>query len=100
MTIPFWRNVSIVLLAAEAFILTLFPLVAFYFANRGLRRLRSFLRPIFPQTRARVQQVERVTALSSELIVAPIIAAYALAARLQRIVLVMVGLPRRRVFRD
>lgn len=100
MTIPFWRNVSIVLLAAEAFVLVLLPLVALYFANRGLRRLRSFLQPIFPQARARVQQVERATTLASELIVAPIIAAYALAARLQRIVLVMVGFSRRGVFRS
>ena len=94
MTIPFWRDVSVVLLAVEAFVLILIPLVALYFANKGLRRLRSFLRPIFPRTRARVQQVERVTAQAGELIVAPIIATYALAARLRCIVLTMSGLPR------
>jgi len=94
MTIPFWRNISIVLLAVEAFVLVLIPLVTLYFANRGLHRLRSFLRPIFPRTRDRVQQVERVTAQVGELIVAPIIAVYALAVRLRCMVLTMAGLPR------
>ncbi len=94
MTIPFWRDVSVVLLAVEAFVLALIPLAALYFASRGLRQFRSFLRPLFPQTRVRVQQVERITVQGSELIVAPIIAFYALTAYLQRILLTMAGLPR------
>lgn len=94
MTIPFWRNVSVVLLAVEAFVLALVPLVALYFANKGLWRLRSSLRHIFPRTRERVQQVERVTVRIGELIVAPIIAIYALAARFRCMVLTLAGLAR------
>lgn len=94
MTIPFWRDVSVVLLVVEAFILALIPLGVLYFVNRGLQRLRAFLRPIFRRTRARVQQVERVTFQVSELIVTPIIAIYALASRVRRIILTMAGFPR------
>ena len=94
MTIPFWRNVSIVLLAVEAFVLALIPLVALYFANKGLRQFRSFLPPIFPRMRARVQQVERVTVRVGELIVAPIIAIYAMATCARRTASAMVGFPK------
>ena len=94
MNIPFWRNVSAVLLAAEAFVLALIPLVAFYLAGKGVLRLRFFLRPLFLRIRARVQQVERITVWLGELVVAPIIAIYVLAARVWGIALAIAVLPR------
>ncbi|MEA3345412.1 MAG: hypothetical protein U9Q78_04095 [Chloroflexota bacterium] len=95
MTIPFWHNVSLVLLVVEAFLLALIPLVVLYFVNRGLRQFRSSLRPFSLQVRMRAQQVEQVTAQVGELIVAPIIAIYALGARLHRILRTIAGLPRK-----
>jgi hypothetical protein len=92
-SIPLWRDISVVLLSVEVFVLSLIPLVVLYFANKGLWRLGSSLRPIFARARARVRQVETVTARVTEVIVAPIIAVYALAARLRRIVVTMGGLP-------
>ena len=94
MDIPLWRDVSAVLLAVEAFVLALIPLGVLYFANKVLRELRSSLRPLFPRARARVQQVEWYTAQTGELIVAPIIAVYALVARLRSIAGTMAGLER------
>ena len=49
MTISFWRDVSVVLLVVEALIFALVPLVVLYFTNKGFRRLRSLLQPLFPQ---------------------------------------------------
>jgi len=92
--IPLWRDISVVLLALEAFVLALVPLVVLYLANRGLRRLRSAVRPAFPWIRVRVRQVESVTTHLGELVVAPIIAVYASAAGVRRTVLAMVGLSR------
>ena len=94
MNIPFWRDVSLVLLIAEAFVLALIPLVAFYFSSKGVRRLRASLQPLFPRVRARAQQVERITVRLGELVVAPIIAIYVLATRVWRVALAIVGLPR------
>lgn len=94
MNIPFWRDVSLVLLAVEAFALALIALVASYFASKGLLRVRSFLRPLFPRIRSRVQQIERIMVQVGEVVVAPIIAIYVLAARVGRTALAIAGLPR------
>jgi len=99
MSIPFWRDLSLLLLAAEVFILALIPLVALYYASRGLHRLRPPLRPFFTRIRGRAQQVERTMVRLGELIVAPIIAIYVLAARVWRFALAIAGLPRGRAAR-
>ena len=94
MGFPFWRNMSAVLLALEAFILALVPLAVLYYGNKGLLRLRALLPPVFPRIRARVEQVEKVSAQTSEVVVAPIIAVYAFMARMQRTAMAIVGLPK------
>jgi hypothetical protein len=99
MDIHLWRDISVVLLAVEAFVLAIVPLAILFVANKGLQRLRGSLRPVLPAIRARVQQVEVVTARAGELIVAPIIATYAFAARLRRVGQRVVGLPREDVRR-
>jgi hypothetical protein len=94
MNIPLWRDMSIVLLAIEAFVLALVPLAILYFANRGLWRLRTSLRPVFTVIRGRVEQIQVATARLAGFLVAPIIAIYALASRVRTVVLKVGGLPR------
>ena len=94
MTISFWRDVSVVLLVVEAFIFALVPLVVLYFTNKGFRRLRSLLQPLFPQILHRVRQVERVTVGMSGRVVTPIIVVYAWIARIRSVTLAVIGLLR------
>jgi hypothetical protein len=93
MDIPLWRDISILLLVAEAFVLALVPMAAVYLVNMGLRQLRNSLQSVFPPILLRVLQAELVTVRASELLVKPIIATYSLAARVLRVSQVIVGLP-------
>jgi hypothetical protein len=92
MNISLWRDISVVLLALEAFILALIPLAVVYFANKGLWRLRASVRPLFRQVREYVQQVEMTTTRVAEMVVAPIMSFYALVARVRGTILTVVGL--------
>ena len=94
MGIPFWRDVSLVLLALEAFVLALIPLAIAYGINRGLWKLRPAVRPAFCQVRARAEQVQQATGRASEGILLPIITVHALAARVVRTLSAMAGIPR------
>jgi len=95
MGIPFWRDVSVILLVVEALVLALIPLMVLYVLNRGVWRLRCALRPVFPSVLTRVRQVERATVRLGGLVVVPIVAVYALAARMYAILLSILGLPRK-----
>ena len=94
MTLPVWRDVSVVLLAVEAFVLALVPLAVLYVANKGFLRLRSSLRSLFPRVLDQARRVERITTKVSGWIVSPIIGAYGLLAHVRAVVLTIVGLPR------
>jgi len=99
MDIPLWRDISVVLLVIEAFVLVLVPLAVLYLTNRGLWRLRASLRPVFPVIRGRVEQIHADTARVADLLVTPIIAIYALASRLRTTVLTVLGLSRQGIHR-
>jgi hypothetical protein len=83
-TLALWRNRALLLLIVEVFLLGLPPLVALFFAIRGLRQLRAQIAPYFPQVQERASQVERVTALVSRGLVTPPLQAISLATGLWR----------------
>jgi hypothetical protein len=79
-----WRNSALLLLIFEVFLLGLPPLVALFFAIRGLRQLRAQIAPYFPLVQTRASQVEQVTALVSRGLVTPPIQAISLTTGLWR----------------
>jgi hypothetical protein len=93
LSIPFWRDVSVVLLGLEAFIRGLVPLAVLYYAGKGVRDVRGSLRPAFLAVRVRMQKVETATARVAGLVVTPIIASYGFAAQVHGVICSLVGLP-------
>ncbi|HID87826.1 MAG TPA: hypothetical protein EYP55_10700 [Anaerolineae bacterium] len=83
-TLVIWRNVALLLLIVEAFLLSLPLLAALFFSIRGMRQLRARMVPYFPPVRTRVSQVERATVLVSRGLVTPPILAISLATGLLR----------------
>ncbi len=59
MDVAFWRDVALVILAVEATILGLVPLVALFFAVRGLRWLNTRTREYTARARDEWQKVHR-----------------------------------------
>ena len=92
MTIPFLRDVSVVLLALEAFVIGLVPLAVLYVAAKALHQVPQSIRPVLRQLRAQVEQVQTITHQVSELIVAPIIAMYCLVTRVRSFIMAVIGL--------
>jgi hypothetical protein len=76
MNLPFWRDVALVLLIIEAFIMGLLPLVILYFAIKGMNWLTSKARYYLPLARSYVTRVEEATKRSSEMASAPLIESY------------------------
>jgi hypothetical protein len=77
MNLPFWRDVALVLLIIEAFIMGLLPLVILYFAIKGMNWLTSKARHYLPLARSYVTRVEEVTKRTSEIASLPLIKSYA-----------------------
>lgn len=62
MDLAFWRDVSIVFLSIQTFILLLIPLVIFYFAVRGL----NFLHVRLPRFLFRAQDISTMVRTRTE----------------------------------
>ncbi len=75
MNLEFWTDVSIVFLAIQTFILLLIPLVAFYFAVRGLNFLHIRLPRVMSQAQNVSKQVRLKTEAASERVADPIVRA-------------------------
>jgi len=67
------RDIALVTLIIEAFVLALVPLAAFYFGIRGMRALRLKLDPLFPMVQGRLRRMAQTTRTASERIVRPFI---------------------------
>jgi hypothetical protein len=74
MEIGFWRDISVVLLVLEAFILSLIPLVVVYFLGRGVTYVLRETPGVFAQIRGGLTQVHDMVAQITEQIVAPVLA--------------------------
>lgn len=68
-----WRNMALLLLAIEAFLIGLPVGLAFFLAIRGLGQLEARIKLFLPTAHERVRRVEMVTHSVAEAIVAPLI---------------------------
>ena len=73
--LAFWTNVSIVFLAIETFFLLLIPLVAFYFAIRGLNFLHIRLPRVMFRAQGISKEVRLRTEAASQRVVDPMVSA-------------------------
>jgi hypothetical protein len=73
--LAFWRDVSIVFLSIQTFILLLVPLVAFYFAVRGLNFLHIRLPRVMYKAQDISKQVRMKTEAASQRVADPVVRA-------------------------
>jgi len=79
-----WRDLSIVLLVIEAFIISLAPAVALYFCVRGISWVLKQLRTYAPQVQGYFRQGAEIAEDLSQKIAAPFFAVGAAAAQVRR----------------
>jgi hypothetical protein len=84
MTLADLRDLSIILLAIEAFIIGLVPAVLFFFMIKGVLWLNRKLPVAGSVVRGYFRKAERSTKVASERIAAPFITAGATTARIKR----------------
>lgn len=84
MTLADWRDLSIILLAIEAFIMGLVPAVILFFAIKGMLWVIRKLRGAAPVVQGYFRKASQVSENVSQRIAAPFIAASATSAQVQR----------------
>lgn len=72
-TVALWRDVALIFLVAEGFILILPALLFLVYAFRGLRRARAALVPALTSAQRRTERVEKGARTFSSFLVSPII---------------------------
>lgn len=83
MNLGFWRDLSVVLLCLEGFVLLLIPAAILFFAVKGMNALHRKLHEIFPKVQGVFRQVNRVTRQVTDKVAEPVIKAGAQAAQVQ-----------------
>lgn len=83
MTLGNWRDLAIVLLALEAFLLSLIPAAVLYLALRGVSWLIRKLRSVAPTVQGYFRKAATVTEEVSHRAVTPVITASATLAQLR-----------------
>ena len=81
--LAFWRDLSIIVLALEAFVFLVVVGVAFYYTIRGLNWLLVNGRLFFGRVQYWVMRAQRVTASASESIAGPVIQVRTLSPRVK-----------------
>ncbi len=71
--VALWRDVALIFLVVQGFILTLPALFLMVYALRGLRRAKGSLLPALTSIQERTERVERGTHTFSSFLVSPII---------------------------
>ena len=84
MTLSAWADLSIILLAIEAFVICLVLGVIYFYATRGILQLMRRLRITFPIIQGYFRQAEQVTKTASDRVAAPFIATSAATAKVRR----------------
>lgn len=74
-TVGLWRDVALIFLMAEGFILILPALFLLVYTFRGLRQARASLLPLLTSAHKKTERVEEGTHIFSSLLVNPIIGA-------------------------
>ncbi len=72
-TVALWRDVALIFLVAEGFILILPALFLMVYALRGLRRAKGSLLPALTSVQERAERVEKGIRTFSSFLVSPII---------------------------
>ncbi len=80
MDLIMWRNVALLLLAVEAFLIGLPIALAFSLALRGMGQFERRIKLFLPVAYERVRRAERITQSVADVIVAPLIWASSVAA--------------------
>ena len=86
MDIGFWRDISVVLLVLEAFVISLVAGIVVYAIGRGVTYLLREIPGVFTQIHDILTQVNDTVRLITEHIVAPFVAVEQFVARLRGIV--------------
>ncbi len=84
MTLANWRDLSIILLVVEAFVIGLIPAVIFFFTIKGVLWMNRKLSIAGPIVRGYFRKAERSTKIASDRIAAPFITASVTTARVKR----------------
>lgn len=74
MTLANWRDLAVVLLVIEAFIISLVPDIVLYFAIRGMSWVLENLRAKAPTVQSYFRKAATVSEQASQRVAAPIIA--------------------------
>lgn len=82
MDLAVWRDLSLLWLIILTFIAALPLGVLFFFAIKGVRRLRQLAKQYLPLARNRVERVTQVAAKASQKVASPFINAQARAAQI------------------
>jgi len=72
-TVALWRDVALIFLMAQGFILILPALFLLVYALRGLRRARAALLPALTSAQKRTERVEKGARTLSSFLVRPIV---------------------------
>jgi hypothetical protein len=73
MSIPFWRDISVIWLSLFCFVALVIPIVILYFAVRGMNILQAKVQPLFQKAQS-ISRAVRIRADSiSEKIAEPVI---------------------------
>jgi hypothetical protein len=80
MGLPFWRDLSLILLLLEAMVFILPILVIAYFVTKGLRVAHDWLAAQFPVWQAYVVQGRDLVAKYAAIVASPVMAAAAVIA--------------------
>lgn len=72
-TVALWRDVALILLVVEGFVLILPALLLLVYAFRGLRRAKGSLLPALTSGREKTERVEEGARTFSSFVVSPII---------------------------
>jgi hypothetical protein len=84
MTLENWRDLSIILLAVEAFVIVMVPAAVFFFTIKGVLWMNRKISIAGPIVRGYFRKAERSTKIASDRIAAPFITASATTARVKR----------------
>jgi hypothetical protein len=82
-TLAHWRDLSVILLAIPAFVLSLIPAALLYFCVRGMSMALKKLRTLAPQVQGYFGQTADITEKVSQKVAAPIISASATTASMK-----------------
>lgn len=84
MTLAHWRDLAVILLVIEAFIISLIPGIILFFAVRGMLWVIHKLRGVAPTVQGYFRKAATISEQASQRVAAPVIATSATLAQVNR----------------